>query len=189
MVKKRVCALLAGLAMPALAAESLSLPADARVDVQVVARVTLDRNAPDRADVLLRPVSREQSSAMHRLPNHCLITANAQLEGQQVRLTTQSVTCIETEGNRRAVFSGELSAAAFERDGGFGLDVCTDDQDGECVRAVIEPDHHFQLNIGRDTEISALENPSEEINERRRQTNGEGIANPIPAERPDPSAQ
>lgn len=187
MMKSLVCALLAGLAMPVLAAEAtLSLPTDARLDVQVIDRVTLDKNAPGRTDVLLRPVMREQSGATHRLPDYCLITANAQIEDQRVRLTTQAVTCIEAEGDNREIFSGELSAAAYERDGGFGLDACTERQNGECRHAVIEPEHHFQLRVGRNTELSALENPSQEINERRRQADGEGVANPIPAERPDP---
>lgn len=182
MMKRFVCALLAGLAMPvlampALAAEGqLSLPADARVDVQIVESVTLDQDVPGRSDVLLRPVERDPSSTAHSLPHYCLITGSAQLEGQRVRLTTQAVTCIEAEGDNREIYSGELSAAAFERDGGFGLDVCTNRQDGECVRAVLEPAHRFQLNISTDTTLDALENPSEEINKRRRQANSEGAA-------------
>lgn len=179
MVKKLVCALLAGVAaMPVLATEvQLRLPANARVDVQVVDSVVLDQHTPSKSDVLLRPVEREQSSATHRLPPYCLITAAARLEDQHVRLTTQSVTCIEAEGDRRTIFTGELPAAAFERDGGFGLNVCTRQQEGECVQAVLEPAHHFQLNVSQDSELDALANPSAEINQRRRQASDDDATN------------
>lgn len=172
MLKVLVCVLLAALATPTLAArDTLHLPADVRIDVQVIDRVTLDQRSPDVANVLLHPAQREPSSATQQLPHYCLITADAQLEETRVRLTTRSVTCIEAEGEQRKIFSGTLSAAAFERDGGFGLDVCSG-QNGQCTSATIGPDHTFQLSISRDTEINALTNPSEEINKRRRQANG-----------------
>lgn len=179
MLKPFVYVLLAALAMPVLAAPgTLHLPTDARIDVQVIDRVTLDQSTPEVANVLLRPAQREQSSTTHQLPHYCLITADAQLKGARARLTTQSVTCIETEGEQREIFSGELSAVAFERDGDFGLDVCNERQDGQCTHAVIVPDHTFQLNISRNTELNALTNPSEETNKRRRQANSESVANP-----------
>ncbi|MCG7599130.1 hypothetical protein MHM84_04980 [Halomonas sp. McH1-25] len=169
MLKPFVLVLLAFVAMPVLAAkDSLSLPADASVDVQVIDSITLDRASPERHAVLLRPVSRAQSSASHHLPTYCLITADAQLTDDRVRLTTQSVTCIEAEDSQPDIFSGELSAAAHERDGGFGLDVCRESQDGRCSLAMIVPDHTFQLNLGRALQLDAQRNPSAEINERRR---------------------
>lgn len=173
MLKTLACILLAGLAIPALAQTTLSLPAEARVDVQVIDSVTLDQNTPELANVLLRPVARIGSSATHRLPDYCLITADARLVDQGMRLSTNTVTCIEAEGDNRAIFSGELSAAAFERDGGFGLDVCTERRDGRCTSATLEPSHAFQLSIGRDTEIAELDNPAEEINEQRRNADSE----------------
>lgn len=173
MLKTLACILLAGLATPALAQTTLSLPAKARVDVQAIDSVTLDRNTPELANVLLRPVEREGSSATHRLPDYCLITADAQLDNQDMRLSTSTVTCIEAEGDNRAIFSGELAAAAFERDGSLGLDVCTASRDGQCMSATLEPSHVFQLSIGRDTEIEALDNPAENINEQRRNVDSE----------------
>lgn len=164
---------LAGLAMPALAQTTLSLPAEARVNVQAIDSIVLDRDTPELANVLLRPVEQENSSATHRLPNYCLITADARLIDEGIRLSTRTVTCIEAEGDDRTIFSGELSAAAFERDGSFGLDVCTASRGGQCVSAELAPAHVFQLSIGRDTEITALSNPAEKINEQRRQADGE----------------
>ncbi|SFH64636.1 hypothetical protein [Modicisalibacter xianhensis] len=170
MLKPFVYMLLTAMAMPTLAAQdTLSLPADARIDVQVIDRVTLDRASSERNDVLLRPVSRTQSTAAHHLPEYCLITARAQLTEERVRLTTESVTCIEPEGSQPHIYSGELSAAAYEREGGFGLDVCQESQEGQCSRAVIVPDHTFQLSLGRALQIDAQRNPSAEINQRRMQ--------------------
>ncbi|SHF46811.1 hypothetical protein SAMN02745148_02714 [Modicisalibacter ilicicola DSM 19980] len=187
MMKKLVCILLTGLALPAWAAEAtLELPVDARIDVQVIDTVTLDGGATDRTDVLLRPVTHDQADGARLLPDYCLITANAQLDDQRVRLTTQSVTCIEAEDDSPEIYSGELSAAAFERDGGFGLDVCTNKQNGQCVKAVIEPAHHFQLSIGETTRLTAQANPSEELNRQRRQADDDGNANAAPAEGSEP---
>lgn len=189
MIRRFACALLAGLAMPALAAETtLNLPTDARIDVQVIDRITLDQNTPRRSDVLLRPVTRASTSATHQLPEYCLITADAQLDGERLSINTRAVTCIEPEGDTRTIYSGKLSAAGFDSDGDYGLNVCEASREADCIRAVLMPSHIFQLNVGSDTVIPALDNPSEKINKQRRQANGEGIANPIPAQRPNPDA-
>lgn len=173
MIKTPAAILLAGLAMPAPAQTTLSLPAEARVDVQAIDSIVVDRDTPKQVNVLLRPVEQESSSATHRLPDYCLITADARLVDAGMQLSTRTVTCIEAEGDDRTIFSGELSAAAFERDGSLGLDVCTASRDGQCVSALLAPAHVFQLSIGRDTELAALGNPAEQINEQRRRADGE----------------
>ncbi len=189
MLKKLLCLCLAGLASPVFAAQTaLDLPADTRIDVQVIDRITLDDSQEEMTDVLLRPVTRSKEASAQPLPPYCLITASARLNDRRVRLTTESVTCIDAEDDSPAIYSGELSAAAFENDGNFGLDTCTNEQDGRCTKAVIEPEHHFQLNVGKATHIPAQENPSAELNRQRRQADGEGVANPIPADRPDPDS-
>nr|WP_298415510.1 hypothetical protein [uncultured Halomonas sp.] len=175
--------------MPVFAAETaLDLATDTRIDVQVIDRITLDDSQAEMTDVLLRPVTRAENASTQPLPHYCLITASARLDDGRVRLTTKSVTCIDAEDDSPAVYSGELSAAAFENDGDFGLDTCTNEQDGRCTKAVIEPEHHFQLNVGESIHITAQENPSAELNRQRRQADGEGVANPIPADRPDPDS-
>ncbi|MEC9482272.1 MAG: hypothetical protein UMU75_02965 [Halomonas sp.] len=183
MPKLLVSVLMTLLAIPALAAPAatLSLPANARVDVQVIDSVVLDSRSPARTDVLLRPVHAAQSDATHRLPDYCLITADARIEGDRVRLTTQSATCIETASPQPEIFSGEFAAAAYERAGDYGLDVCTTRQDGTCQRATIEPTHTFQLAIGRDVNIQAQANPSARINEQRREAdNRDGATQSAP---------
>ncbi|WP_048307218.1 hypothetical protein [Halomonas sp. PR-M31] len=189
MLKKILCFWLAGCAVPVFAAEAaLDLPTDTRIDVQVIDRITLDDSQEEMTDVLLRPVTRGENASTQPLPHYCLITASARLNDRRVRLTTESVTCIDAEDDSPAIYSGELSAAAFENDGNFGLDTCTNEQDGRCTKAIIEPEHHFQLNVGEGTHITAQENPSAELNRQRRQADGEGIANPIPSDRPDPDS-
>lgn len=190
MLKPFVYLLLAVMTMPVLAAQdTLRLPADARVEVQLIDRVTLDRTSSEKNNILLRPVSHVQSSVSYQLPKHCLITANAQLTDDRVRLTTQSMTCVETEDSQPDVFSGELSAAAYERDGGFGLDVCHESQDGQCSLAVIAPDHTFQLSLGRSLQLDAQINPSAEINKRRRHADEQGEASNLPANGSAPAGE
>lgn len=171
---------LALMALPAtLSADTLSLPADARLAVTVIDSLTVDSDTPQRDDILLRPVS-GSADATHELPEYCVLVADARLDGERVRVTTQSLTCIETQDADSNIFSGELSAAAYEADGSYGIDVC---DDGGCE---VTPEHVFQLQLASPLEVEEQANPSAEINEQRREASGEGVANPIPASRPDP---
>ncbi|GAB2796423.1 hypothetical protein GCM10027040_23620 [Halomonas shantousis] len=163
----------------------MSLPADARIDVQSIDTVTLTSDDAQKTNVLLRPVTRE--GAEHSLPDYCLIMANASLDGDRMRVISHAATCIDAQTDEPDIFSGHLQASGMERDGSYGLNVCENQREETCQRAVLTPDHHFQLVINEDTEIPALENPSKQINEMRRHAEGEGNANPLPAERPEPA--
>ncbi|BBI50585.1 hypothetical protein HORIV_30060 [Vreelandella olivaria] len=44
------------------------------------------------------------------------------------------------------------------------------------------PGQTFLLTLDQAVEIEELDNPSEELNQQRRQADGEGIANPVPRE-------
>lgn len=162
---------------PALA-DTLELPADAQFDVQVVDSLVLTQETPRREAILMRPAVNGEGT--HRLPAHCIMVGNAQLDGSRVRITTDSITCIATDGSASEIYSGDMSAAAYGSDGSFGLAVC---QDGRCE---LTPEQTFALRLASRLSIAEQENPSEQINIRRRQANGAGIANPIPAERPTP---
>ncbi|WP_299230818.1 hypothetical protein [uncultured Halomonas sp.] len=172
--------LLLGLLLaPSLAfAATLELPADARLEVQVVESLSLDPDTPRHDDVLLRPVA--NGSGSHQVPDYCVMVGDAQLDGERIRITTSSVTCIDTEGSDSHIYSGEISAAAYGSDGKFGIDAC---QDGRCE---LSPEHGFELQLASDLAIEEQENPSEQINIERRQAEGNGVANPIPADQPDP---
>ncbi|MHB0774410.1 hypothetical protein [Halomonas sp. WWR20] len=163
----------------------MSLPADARIEVQAIDNVTLTADEPQKTNVLLRPASRE--GAAHSLPEYCLIMANASIDGARMRVVAHAVTCIDAEQDEPDIFSGHLTASAQERDGSYGLDVCENQREESCQRAVLQPAHHFQLVVSEDTQIPALENPSKQLNERRRHAEAEGTANPLPAERPEPA--
>lgn len=179
MTKTPKTLLLAALMISPLAfGATLELPSDARIEVELIDTLVLDQEEPRRDNILLRPVA--DGRGTHQLPDHCVMTGDARLEGERLRVTTSSVTCIATDGGDSDIFSGEMSAAAYETDGSYGLDAC---QGGRCE---LTPAHGFELRLASDLVIEEQENPSAQINERRRQANGGGVANPIPSERPDP---
>lgn len=172
---------LALLLMPLYAsAGTLSLPADADVAMQVVDDLILEDGNMRRDDILLRPVAGIGESA-HELPEYCVVVGDARQEGARLRITAKSLTCIETDDGDSDIFSGDISAAAYELDGSYGLAAC------EAGRCELLEDHIFHLKLASELEIEEQDNPSARINEQRRQANGEGIANPIPADRPDPN--
>lgn len=163
----------------AASAATLSLPADATVAVKVIDELTLDADTPRQADILLSPVSGD-SNASHELPEYCVLVGDARLDAERVRITARTLTCIETEGADSEIYSGEISAAAYEMDGSYGIDAC------DAGRCELTPEHAFQLKLASALDIEQQGNPAARINEQRRQADGAGIANPIPAERPDP---
>ena len=180
MIKTHASLLMAAaLAMPTLAmSDTLALPADATIDVQVIDVLTLSAESAERDDLILHPVV--NGDATHALPEYCVVIGDARLDGERIRLTTQSLTCIKTDGSESEIYSGEISAAAYDTDGKFGLAAC---QDGACR---LTPAQTFQLRLASDLAIEQQDNPAAEINEQRRQAEGAGVANPIPAEAPDP---
>ncbi|MFD2190356.1 hypothetical protein [Pistricoccus aurantiacus] len=167
MIKRCLYLLAAGLAMPILAqGNTLNLPADATIDVHVIETLTLDTTTPEQADVLLQPIASQ--GATHQLPDYCLITATASLIDQQVRITANTLTCIEPTGDAPEIFSAEISATGRESNGDFGIDACTSMSNGACQSATLTPEHHFTLELGQALAIEPQDNPSARINEQRR---------------------
>ncbi|WP_445157999.1 hypothetical protein [Halomonas sp. E14] len=174
---------LALMTLPLVAsAATLSLPADARLAMSVIDVVSLDAEQPRRDDILLRPAVSGSSQASHELPEYCIVVGDARVEGERMRITTKALTCIQTNGSESEIYSGELSAAAYEQDGSFGLAVCEED------RCSVTPDQAFYLQLASPLTVEQQDNPGARINEQRRQADGRGVANPIPAERPNPDA-
>ncbi|CAM3564794.1 hypothetical protein [Halomonas lysinitropha] len=180
MIKTHATVLMAAmLAMPTLAmSDTLELPTDATIDVQVIDDLTLSAQTPEHEDLLIHPVA--DGNASHTLPEYCVLIGDARIDGERIRLTTQSLTCIETDGGDSEIYSGEISAAAYGSDGDFGLAAC---QDGNCH---LTPEQSFQLRLASELAIEQQDNPAARINEQRRQAEGDGVANPIPAEAPSP---
>lgn len=169
---------LAVLAIPLSAsADTLALPDDATLAAQVIDDLDLE-HATRRDDILLRPV--HGIDASHQLPEYCVLVGDARQDGDRLRVSAKSLTCIETDADDSHIFNGEISAAAYELDGSYGLAVCNG---GHCV---LPSDHVFHLKLASRLEIEEQENPAARINEQRRRAEGAGVANPIPAERPDP---
>lgn len=173
-------ALAALLATPLSAsAATLSLPDDATVGVELVEAISFADGENRREGILLRPADISQAS--HTLPEYCVIVGDAQRDDDRVRITTHDVTCIETDDADSSIFSGELDASVYGGDGQYGLSC-----NGAACK--LASGHALTLTLTEPLDITEQDNPSARINEKRRQANGEGVANPIPAERPDPEA-
>lgn len=160
-------------------AATLSLPDAATVGVEVVDAISFTDGQSRQEGILLRPADISQAS--HTLPEYCVIVGDAQRDDARVRITTHDVTCIETDEADSSIFSGEIDAAVYGDDGQYGVSC----NDASCELA---SGHAFTLTLNAPLEITERDNPSARINETRRQTDGEGVANPIPADRPDPDA-
>lgn len=169
------------LAMPLYAAEeTLSLPNNATIGVEFVEAIAFSEGETRKESILLRPS--QYSEASHSLPEYCVLIGDAQLSDDRLRITAHDVTCIETDNADSAIFSGAISASAYDSDGEYGL-ACNDNP------CSTPSGRDFLLTLSEALEIEAQDNPSAEINEQRRQANGDGVANPIPSERPDPEDQ
>lgn len=167
------------LTTPLYAADAaLTLPSGASVGVEVVEDHHFNDGSSRLNNILLHPI--EVESATHALPEYCVLVANAQVSSNRIRMTTQDATCIETHGAESAIYSGAFSASAYAQDSQYGLPC----HGGTCT---LSPGDSFLLTLDENVDISAQDNPSAEINAQRRQANGDGVANPIPAERPAPS--
>lgn len=165
-------------AMPLYAADSsLTLPNESTVGVEVVEELTFTSNQDRLSDILLHPTQAEGAS--HSLPEYCVIIGTAQLNNDRIRITTQNATCIETNDADSNIFSGDFIASAYAEDGQYAI-AC------EGSPCTLSPGQTFMLTLDEAVDIEELENPSAELNQRRQQANGEGVANPIPREQPNP---
>ncbi len=172
-----VTALVAPLfATPLYAADdgaTLSLPTEATVGVEVVEELTFSSNEDRLSDILLHPT--QAADASHSLPEYCVLIGNAHFVDGRIRITTEEATCIETHEADSDIFTGEFSARAYSEEGQYGI-ACEDDP---CTLA---PGQTFLLTLDEAVDIEELDNPSAELNEQRRQVDGDGVANPVPRE-------
>ncbi|GKW49474.1 TraB/TrbI/VirB10 family type IV secretion system protein [Halomonas sp. NCCP-2165] len=148
-------------------AEPLHLPNEAIIEVAVIESTAFTPEAPRRGDMLLRPVANAAGDIA--LPSHCLITADGLLDSSRLRVSAKTLTCIATDGGESEIFSGEMSATAYDADGRFGLDACVD---AECHEARLVPSRAFIMRLGHDLTLEPKDNPSARINEERRQASG-----------------
>ena len=150
-----------GMALAATAqADSLALPAQSRIDVTTIDGIALDGAQNQLHDVMLTPAS--DASGRTDLPHYCVLVGDAKRDGDRLRITTQALTCVETEGGDSHIYSGELVAGAYDADGQFGLDAC---DDNGCE---LEANHVFQLELTHALDIEQMPNPSAELNAERR---------------------
>lgn len=160
--------------------DTLELSRQAQVEFSLVEPLTLNESEDGarRDDVVMRPVT--EGDGTHSLPQHCVVIGSASLNGERLRLSATSMTCIETDGADSEIYSSDIAAAAYDADGRYGLPAC---EDGRCE---LGSDRGFMLQFTGAVSIEPQANPSAELNEQRRRANGDGVANPIPAGPPDP---
>lgn len=154
------------LALPALGnaqakPEVLSLPAGASVEMALISPLKISEEKTSASNIIMHPVN--QGIGSHSLPNYCVLTGDAQLDDDRLIITAKQMTCIKAEGADSAIFSGELSAAAYDADDSFGLPVC---QDNRCTLTSTDS---FTLTFSDAIDIEQQPNPSAEINAMRRQ--------------------
>ncbi|HAA45817.1 MAG: hypothetical protein XD36_1027 [Halomonas sp. 54_146] len=159
---------------------TLSLPSKATVGVEVIETLTFESNQTRLSDILLHPT--QSADASHSLPEYCVIIGNAQLVDERIRVTTHEATCIETHAADSNIFTGAFSASAYAEDGLYGI-AC------ETSPCTLSPGQTFLLTLDEAVDIEELDNPSAELNQQRRQANGEGVANPIPRDQATPDAE
>lgn len=157
-------------------ADSLELPAQARIDVSIIEGIDLDASGQRLDDVMLKPAA--DAEGRTDLPHYCVLIGDAKRDGQRLRITTEALTCVETDGGESHIYSGELIAGAYDEDGQFGIDACTD---SGCR---LDADRVFQLELTEPLAIEQMPNPSAELNAERR---GEGADNE--ANQATPSSQ
>ncbi|MFC7367793.1 hypothetical protein [Vreelandella zhaodongensis] len=157
--------------------QTLSLPSGANIGVELIEEFSFSDDQSRHQAILLHPT--EADGATHELPKYCILVANAQLTNGRIRITTQDATCIETHDAESNIFTGAFEASAYGEDGQYGL-AC---DDASCT---LSPGQAFLITLDESINIDAQNNPSAEINAARRRANGEGVANPIPSERPNP---
>jgi hypothetical protein len=167
------------LMLPSLAlAEVLTLPDGASVEVQVIDGLQLDQDTQRQDDIAMRPMP--EGNGSHQLPAFCVLIGDAMIDGERVRITTKALTCIETDDGDSEIYNGEIAASAYDSDDSYGIAAC---EEGRCD---LGPDQGFELRLNNALAIEQQDNPSARLNEERRQVDGSGIANPVPADRPDP---
>ncbi|MGS2743399.1 hypothetical protein ACU6TU_07375 [Halomonas sp. LS-001] len=142
----------------------LTFPEQATVGVEFIEDVTFADGGSSFTNILLRP--NHEASTSHQLPEYCVIIGDALRSGERVRITAHDVTCIEAENSESAIFSGEIDAGVYDTDGQYGLNC----EDTDCA---FVQEHNFTLTLNKSLEIEAQNNPSAEINARRRQADQE----------------
>lgn len=159
---------------------TLTLPNQATVGVEVVEALTFAANQERLNDILLHPAQAPNTS--HSLPEYCVIIGNAQLNNGRIRITTENATCIETNNTDSNIFSGDFVSSAYGEDGQYAI-AC------EGSPCTLSPGQTFVLTLDEAVDIVEQDNPSAELNRRRQQADGEGVANPVPREQPNPDDQ
>ena len=154
---------LLGACLPAFAetssAQGYQLPTDTVLKVQVVLDKTI-RKGERISHLQLKPTGSETGA---HLPEHCMMSADAEINGKSLQLNVTKALCVEPNGH---IFNGELNAYGINRTGKAGIEgLCTD---SACNQVMLQSGVDYRLKVSEGTVIGLVVNQAEQINIQRR---------------------
>ena len=157
---------LLGACLPAFAensaAQSYKLPTDTILKVQVLTDKSITQGE-DISHLLLKSTGTETGAS---LPEHCLMSANAEIRNGKLAMEVTRALCVESNGH---IFDGVMDAAAINNLGQPGLnEPCTG---SSCSQAVLQAGVEYRLKLNKSADIALVINQAEQINIQRRNFN------------------
>ena len=151
---------LLGACLPAYAETSANsgyqLPADTVLRVQVLVDKTVN-NGESISHLLLKATGSETGAY---LPERCLMSANAEINNQQLEVSVNRALCVEPNGD---IFDGAMNARIVDQNHDFGLaEACSGNT------CTLQAGHDYTLRLLDSANISLVVNQTEQINIQRR---------------------
>ncbi|MAC45524.1 hypothetical protein [Oceanospirillum beijerinckii] len=151
---------LLGACLPAYAETSANsgyqLPADTVLRVQVLVDKTVN-NGESISHLLLKATGSETGAY---LPERCLMSANAEINNQQLEVSVNRALCVEPNGD---IFDGAMNARIVDQNHDFGLaEACSGNT------CTLQAGHDYTLRLLDSANIGLVVNQTEQINIQRR---------------------
>ncbi len=153
-------AALLGACLPAYAEtpanSGYQLPADTVLRVQVLVDKTVN-NGESLSHLLLKATGSETGA---HLPERCLMSANAEINNQQLEVSVNRALCVEPNGD---IYDGAMNARIVDQSNGFGLtEACSG---STCT---LQAGQDYTLRLLDSANIGLVVNQTEQINIQRR---------------------
>jgi hypothetical protein len=153
---------LLGACLPAYADTSSNsayqLPADTVLKVQVLVDKSINKGETV-SHLLLKATGSTGAS----LPERCLMSANAEINNNQLEVSVNRALCVEPNGD---IFDGAMNARMIGANNDFGLKlVCTSNS---CDSALLRAGEDYKLRLLDSANVALVVNQTEQINIQRR---------------------
>lgn len=153
---------LLGACLPAYADTSSStsyiLPADTVLKVQVLVDKSISKG-----ETVSHLLLKAAGSTGATLPERCLMSANAEINNDQLEVSVNRALCVEPNGD---IFDGAMNARMMGASSSFGLKaVCAS---SSCDSAVLRAGEDYKLRLLDSADIALVVNQTEQINIQRR---------------------